>query len=129
MTAQPRPTAADVLREHEYTWHEGPGAGFRCPCGTWVAGSLWDHLADMLAAAGLLATAEHDAQVRREAIAEVWNDAHEAIRATEKQHQDVAAKALRDAADALGKSTAPGLRHATTWLRARADRIAAGYTP
>ena len=64
--AGPTPrTAVDVLREHQV---HGIGPG--CTCGWRVtvgSCSLYQHQANMLAAAGLLATAEHDAQVLRDA--------------------------------------------------------------
>lgn len=106
--AQPKPTAADVLREHQHR-----RVRWACACGfATYDGDLYRRLAalaqhqeDMLAAAGLLATAEHDAQVR--------------------------AQALRDAASAYtpyegGEAESMVTR---TWLRARADRIAAREQP
>jgi len=59
-------SVVEVLRAHRYTWHEGPGAGFRCRCDGWTDGSLWHHQADMLAAAGLLASGP--------TLAEVWDE-------------------------------------------------------
>lgn len=78
MTGQP--TAAEVLREHAF---EGTRPG-ELP-GGWCAGCTWggaddpsnphafehahaQHQADMLAAAGLLVTPEHDAQVAARAL-------------------------------------------------------------
>jgi len=69
MTAQPKPTAADVLTEHA----PARRGAVECRCGWFGSSRLaWGrdhavHQADVLAAAGLLATAEHDAQVRRDA--------------------------------------------------------------
>jgi len=60
--AGPTPrTAVDVLREHQV---HGIGPG--CTCGWRVtvgSCSLYQHQANMLAAAGMLATAEHDREV------------------------------------------------------------------
>ncbi len=68
MTAQPKPTAADVLREHYAVDRQpfGRPAYRQCTCG-WSEDvnrrGFPQHQADMLAAAGLLATAEHDQAV------------------------------------------------------------------
>lgn len=106
VTAQPKPTAADVLREHaSCRWVvRGPAAVMTCGA-PWPASGRDEpaaHQADMLAAAGLLATAEHDAQV--------------------------AAQALRDAADKVDLPAIRATNFLPQWLRARADRIAGGAT-
>lgn len=70
--AQPKPTAAEVLAAHYGSlWCPtcGPNSATNDD-GDWK----WDvtqHQADMLAAAGLLTTAEHDAQVLRDARSEL----------------------------------------------------------
>lgn len=107
---QPKPTAADVLMHH------ARDAAHGCiSCGALPIGSSFaQHQADMLAAAGRLAAAEHDAQV--------------------------AAQALRDAAGALMRFDCltdhvpagidvpddyeAGMNDAGGLLIARADRIA-----
>jgi hypothetical protein len=165
--------AADVLREHQ---PREEGWGWSCSGEDYNEGDCLDgfaqHQADMLAAAGLLTSAEpvvmrvhygdsesharsfnegfetavaqgladdptlatdwlaeHDAEVRRAAITEVWDQAQEAIRSIQQQHTDVAAKALRDAADDLQPGQGAVGLTVSYWLRARADRIAAGETP
>lgn len=68
---QPKPTAAEVLRSHlpvDTSWDT-------CTCG-WDGGQLafWRHQEDVLAAAGLLATPEHDAQVAAQALRDAAQD-------------------------------------------------------
>lgn len=110
--AQPKPTAAEVREQVARTlWigeqetDETRDAAARY----WDDADLTDSViprpyyraqADMLAAAGLLVTAEHDAQV--------------------------AEQALRDASDVIHREW---LRQSSEAFRARADRIAAGETP
>ena len=105
MTGQP--TAADVLRVHTRV------DSTSCICG-W-RGGLWQtharHAADMLAAAGLLVTPEHDRDVRREGYWTALGDvrsgafisgpAHDALAEHDAQ---VAARALREAAFAVRHS-------------------------
>lgn len=79
VTAQPKPTAADVLREHYAVDRQpfGRPAYRQCTCG-WAEDvnrrGFPQHQADMLAAAGLLATAEHDAQVAAQALRDLVSD-------------------------------------------------------
>lgn len=65
--AQPKPTAAEVLAAHQFQIRPR-----RCSCGAEVGliyeQSATEHQADMLAAAGLLATAEHDREVAARAL-------------------------------------------------------------
>lgn len=121
MTAQPKPTAADVLNGHpgmEYVIPRYFGtAGYRCTGCRQSISSPGQHQADMLAAAGLLATAEHDAQVAAQALREAaaaWQ--------TGGWAGDLPRGSTRHAV-VLGMA-----QNATDWLRARADRIAGGAT-
>jgi hypothetical protein len=117
--AQPKPTAAEVLGGHRYArWkdatREQPGGYGYCQCGQRIEYSHPQHQADMLAAAGLLATAEHDAKMLRDA-AEAWQYGGWA---------DDMPKGVDRTALILGMA-----QRAAVWLRARAARIAAGETP
>lgn len=114
---QPKPTAAEVLAVH---W-DVCGDGSLCDCGwqrplrpgaaTPGRSMHLQHQEDMLAAAGLLVSAEHNAQVLRDA-ALAWQTGSWA---------DDLPKGGSRAALILGMA-----QRATDWLRARADRIAAG---
>lgn len=131
-------SVVEVLRAHRYTWHEGPGAGFRCRCDGWTDGSLWHHQADMLAAAGLLASgptlpvgptreseAEHAAMCgayeagRRDGLVAALREA-----ATEVEQIDPewdSALWVRGAASPRGGAYVP----VPDWLQERAARIEA----
>jgi hypothetical protein len=132
MTAQPKPTAADVAADHirctatRLAVPDGtPFGAATMTCGSPLPPAGRDfhaaHIAERMAAAGLLATAspfpccrhcaedkihdvekdqhdvecqlcttaEHDAQVRADAITEVWDQAREAIRVTTAERDEL----------------------------------------
>lgn len=102
--AQPKPSAAELIADHIWCAATRLGSQLGVPemtCGAPLPPAGRDfhaaHMHERLAAAGLLVTAEHDAQV------------------------------LRDADDALSvRYLGMGLMIDTDALRYRADRIAAG---
>ncbi len=118
--AQPKPTAAEVLYTHRrLEWVEssrGVTPGYYCidqRCMRPVIGGLWQHQADMLAAAGLLVTAEHDAQVAAETLLEAAGRVLDADEYTWDQDAEVARRGIAamlraDAEDRDGQ-------HVHTW--------------
>lgn len=99
--AQPKPTAAEVVAKHlDCQWRHGVHLDCGAPLPPAGPDFRSAHVTERLAAAGLLATPEHDAQVR--------------------------AQALRDAADARDAALLWGSEAPSAWLRVRAARIEAG---
>ena len=121
-------TAADALRRHPWAhWKDATrdnpgGIGYCGGCGQRLDGTLAQHQADMLAEAGLLATAEPhpvvDPMLRPgQAVA--------FVRWLAERDREVAAQALRDAAASFPASLPLGMTE-RDYLRGRAAGIAHG---
>jgi len=122
-TETPR-TAADVIAVHlDRSWRHGQHLDCGAPLPPGGRDFRAAHVTDMLAAAGLLATAEHDRGGAVQALREVA----ETLDGADAQHE--LSRTLPDGSHWSDESVYDAVANSgaiTDWLGARADRLAAG---